>query len=73
MAPTTTFIPSNWNITQKIAFRFFFVFFVIYIILEPNGVVPLSDWLSAYYMPPFHALIPWLAKKCFAYVPAGGY
>lgn len=52
--------PNSWTTSQKIAFRFFFIFFILYIILEPNGVLPLSDWLSSYYLEPMHWLIPWI-------------
>src|ERR1700749_3550671 len=60
---TTTTEPVNWTVPQKMAFRFFMIFFVLYVLLEPNGVLPGIDFLSGYYFAPFHAFIPWLAKN----------
>jgi len=57
---TTVAEPQNWTTAQKIAFRFFFVFFILYVFFEPNGVLPFSDKLSAIYLKPFFQLIPWL-------------
>jgi len=54
--------PANWSATQKVVFRFCFIFFILYIFFEPNGVLPMSDWLSGIYLEPFHTLIPRLAK-----------
>lgn len=63
MTTATTIEPVNWTIPQKTAFRFFMIFFTLYILLEPNGVLPFSDVLSGIYMEPFHQLMPWLAKN----------
>jgi len=52
----------NWTPVQKIAFRFFTAFFLLYIFFNPNGVLPYTDNLFNYYIKPFHSLIPWLAK-----------
>ena len=60
---TTTIEPSIWTLPQKLAFRFFMIFFTLYIIMEPNGVLPMSDWLSGIYMLPFQHFIPWAAKS----------
>jgi hypothetical protein len=51
-----------WSTGKKIAFRFFFLFFILYIFLNPNAGVPLSDLFFDYYITPFHSLIPWFAK-----------
>ena len=60
---TTTIEPQAWNIYQKLAFRFFMIFFLLYIFFEPNGVLPFSYTLSHIYLKPFYQLIPWLAKN----------
>lgn len=53
----------EWNLTKKVLFRFFFIFFVLYIFFNPNGVFPGVDALFEVYIQPFHELIPWFAKK----------
>lgn len=52
----------TWTASQKIAFRFFSVFFLLYIFFDPNGVVPFSDNLFEIYIKPFHRLIPWIGQ-----------
>jgi len=47
---------------KKINFRFFFLFFVLYIFFNPNGFFPYSDNVFNFYITPFHQLIPWIAK-----------
>jgi len=54
--------PSNWSLAQKIAFRFFALFFLLYVFFNPNGVLPYTDTLSGYYLTPFHWLVPWIGK-----------
>ncbi|BAU53020.1 hypothetical protein [Mucilaginibacter gotjawali] len=54
--------PLQWSTTQKVAFRFFLLFFLLFIFFDPNGVIPFTDDLFNYYIRPFHSLIPWLAK-----------
>ncbi|MES2376370.1 MAG: hypothetical protein V4553_07320 [Bacteroidota bacterium] len=58
----TTIESADWSTLQKIGFRFFFVFFVLYVILEPNGIVPFSDDLSESYLHPLVIAVPWMAK-----------
>ncbi len=52
----------KWNLGQKVAIRFFFLFFVLYIFFNPNGVFPGIDALFGIYIEPFHKLIPWIGK-----------
>lgn len=52
----------EWNFTKKVLFRFFFLFFILYIFFNPNGVFPGIDTLFGIYIEPFHKLIPWFAK-----------
>lgn len=54
--------PTRWSFGNKLAFLFFFLFFVLYIFFNPNGVLPFSQELFEYYIDPFHQLIPWIAK-----------
>lgn len=53
----------RWSFTKKMFFRFFFLFFVLYIFFNPNGFFPYVDNLYELYIPPFHSLIPWIAKN----------
>lgn len=52
----------EWNFGRKVAIRFFFLFFVLYILLNPNVVLPKIDYLFGIYIEPFHKLIPWVGK-----------
>ena len=52
-----------WSFTQKIAFRFFFALFLLYIFFNPNGVLPYSDYVFDFYIPLFHKLMVWIAKN----------
>lgn len=52
--------PAYWSAAQKIAFRFFMIFFLLYIFFNPNGVLPYSDNLQAIYIQPFYKLVPWI-------------
>ena len=62
---TITTEPQNWTTAQKILFRFFFVFFILYALLEPNGVIPFSDSLVEFYLHPMVLFVPWLAMHLF--------
>src|ERR1700761_9481281 len=61
MTTLTTEAPI-WTPLQKIAFRFFALFFILYIFFNPNGVLPFSDNIFGYYIIPFHSFIPWIGK-----------
>lgn len=64
-ATTTTAAtePLYWSTMQKIALRFFLVFFPLYILFNPNGVLPYTDSIAELYIQPFHVFIPWIAKN----------
>jgi hypothetical protein len=57
---TTT--ATSWSLTQKLLFRFFLVLFLLYIFFNPYGVLPYSDYVFDFYIPPFHKLMVWIAK-----------
>lgn len=59
---TTTAEPVYWSPLQKIAFRFFMIFFLLYIFFNPNALEGYTFGLFNIYIQPFHAFIPWLAK-----------
>lgn len=55
--------PVYWSGIQKTALRFFMLFFILYIVFNPNGVLPYTDAIAELYIQPFHLFIPWLAKN----------
>jgi uncharacterized membrane protein YphA (DoxX/SURF4 family) len=54
--------PVQWTMMQRIFFRFFFAFFLLYIFFNPNGVLPGTEPLFNMYIQPFHRLIPWIGR-----------
>lgn len=62
--------PAEWSFGKKLALRFFFLFFPLFVFLNPNGIVPLSEYVFEYYIEPFHNLIPWIAKNILGLKPA---
>ncbi|GGH16169.1 hypothetical protein [Mucilaginibacter phyllosphaerae] len=60
MTTTTVAEPAYWSPGRKIALRFFFIFFIQYIIFNPNGVLPNIDKLYEIYIEPIHKLIVWI-------------
>jgi uncharacterized membrane protein YphA (DoxX/SURF4 family) len=55
----------EWTPIKKQAFRFFFIFFILYIFLTPNDIVPYSHILHKFYLQPCTNLIAWLSKDIF--------
>jgi hypothetical protein len=63
MTTTTATEPANWNLLQKMIFRFLFVFFILFILFNPNAVsLPGVTWVYNSYIDHFHNLIAWLAQ-----------
>jgi hypothetical protein len=62
MTTATATDTDNWTLLQKIALRFFFLFFVLFIFFDPNGVTPNAKYLSMFYDPMFRSLVPWVGK-----------
>jgi hypothetical protein len=56
-APSNT----NWTLAQKLGFRFFMLFFIQYIFLNPNGVLPGINAIYNSYIGVFHKVIIWMA------------
>jgi len=56
---------AEWSIKKKLLFCFFFIFFILYIFLNPNHIVPYSDFLYRFYIQPFGDFIAWLAQDVF--------
>ncbi|MBB5395869.1 hypothetical protein [Mucilaginibacter sp. AK015] len=54
--------PAYWSPLRKLSLRFFMIFFIAYIVFNPNGVLPNIDKLYEIYIEPVHTLIVWLGK-----------
>ena len=51
-----------WTSSQRILFRFFVAWFLLYVFLNPNGILPGVDDVFNFYIAPFHRLIPWIGR-----------
>src|ERR1700759_4533170 len=56
---------TEWPFIKKQAFRFFFIFFVLYIVFTPNDVFRYSYLLHDLYKQPFTGLVIWFGKSIF--------
>lgn len=52
-----------WPLAQKWAFRFFVIFFPLFIFFNPNGAVPFLSEMYQTYIPPMHRVIVWGAAN----------
>lgn len=57
----------NWTLSKKIAFRFFFILFLLYILVNNNGAFPSFQIISNYPVQLTHVFIPWFAKNIIHY------
>jgi len=53
--------PAHWPTYKKILFRFCALFFVLYIVANPNGVLPFTGYLQDIYLKPLYDFVPWFA------------
>ncbi|MES2265556.1 MAG: hypothetical protein V4520_02270 [Bacteroidota bacterium] len=60
---TTVAEPAYWSPGRKVALRFSFIFFIQYIIFNPNGVLPGIDKVYEVYIAPMHKLIVWIGAN----------
>jgi len=51
---------AEWTLSKKLIFRFFFIYFLLYIFFNPNGVLPYVDDVYGWYIEPFHTLVVWI-------------
>jgi uncharacterized membrane protein YphA (DoxX/SURF4 family) len=58
---------ANQGSTQKIIFRFCFIYFATYILLNPNNEIPLINLFYESFNNILHQFIPWFAKTFFGY------
>lgn len=53
---------SRWTSAERINFRFLFVFFLLFIIVENNGAFPFFDVVMQYPTEGLHTFVVWLGK-----------
>lgn len=63
MEPTPVASNTPWPVGQKLAFRFFVIFFPVFIFFNPNGAVPFLSETYEIYIQPMHSVIVWIAAK----------
>ena len=63
MTTTTNTLTQPWQPAQKWAFRFFLIWFVLFIFLNPNGGAPLLNETYDLYIQPMHSFIVWLGAN----------
>lgn len=51
-----------WNLPKKIAFRFFFIFFLLFILIQNNGAFPLWGVVMSPFTELLHQFIPWVGE-----------
>lgn len=56
-------LPNPWPGAQKIAFRFIFLYFGLFILIQNNGAYPLWGYVLQRLETPMHTLIPWIGKN----------
>jgi hypothetical protein len=56
----------NWSPTKKIAFRFVFIFFTLFILINNNATFPYWDVIFSYPTELLHTFIPWIGKHILA-------
>jgi hypothetical protein len=54
---------ARWTSAEKINFRFLFVFFLLFIIVENNGAFPFFDVVMQYPTEGLHVFVVWLGKN----------
>lgn len=54
---------SHWSASQKILFRFIFVYFLLFILIQNNGAYPLWGYVLQWLEAPLHVFIPWVGKN----------
>ena len=63
MTNTSTPGHMQWSVQQKMAFRFFFAFFILYIVFVPSDCLPLYDNVFYPFINHFQFFIAWAAKN----------
>lgn len=59
-------VSQDWSSIKKIAFRFVFIFFTLFILTTNNGAFPFWDVIFSYPTELLHSFIPWMGKHILA-------
>lgn len=59
-------VHTNWSPTKKIAFRFVFIFFTLFILINNNATFPFWDVIFSYPTELLHTFVPWIGKHILA-------
>jgi uncharacterized membrane protein YphA (DoxX/SURF4 family) len=65
----TLSVNAPWPLAQKLAFRFFFLFFTLYVLSNPNGAIPLLNVTYRFYIKPIFQLLTWCSEHLFHFSP----
>lgn len=52
--------PAYWSVPKKVALRFAFIFFLLYVFLESNGVIPETHLGQTLYVEPVQKIVIWM-------------
>ena len=63
MSPLATH--ADWSLPRRIAFRFIFLYFVLYSFPFPVGTLPWTGWIAQAFVSPWNALVPWVGTHVF--------
>jgi hypothetical protein len=63
--PQSDLALTEWPFIKKHAFRFFFIFFILYIVLTPNDIFRYSYVLHNIFKQPFTGLVIWFGESIF--------
>lgn len=63
MAQISSMSITKWTLLEKIGFRFSFIYFALYIIIQNNGAYPFWGKIMKYPTELLHQFIPWVGKN----------
>ncbi len=55
----------QWSLGRRILFRFFFVYFILYVLPFPLTVIPFAEILVQPYQKFWHIIVPWVGDTVF--------
>ncbi|QSQ22635.1 hypothetical protein JY651_47310 [Pyxidicoccus parkwayensis] len=61
-APVAVPVPGDWNLAQRIVFRFAFAYLFLYSLPSPVDNIPGLDFLNEGFNAVWHTVVPWVGK-----------
>src|ERR1019366_3490976 len=61
--PAATVEAAAWRPDTRVAFRFFFSYFLLYLLPYPVAGVPATNWPANFYTDLWHRIVPWVAAN----------